>query len=164
MVHAAVARHWALALGRLHLSRPAKSHHRFKISTGPGVSLKRRLERSLRDAAGVVRDRGGGDDSNDLQGMIFTEAGGDESIDVLIVETSTLFDYRFCQSRQRSKLGFLRQATLADGLDIRRIDPLFKRQRCVECDGPGARVGSRVGEQNGLDLRFREAAAMHIPE
>jgi len=35
-------------------------------STRPGMGLKRRLERSLRDAAGVVRDRGRGDDGNDL--------------------------------------------------------------------------------------------------
>jgi len=32
-------------------------------STGPGVSLKRCLERRLRDTAGVVRDRRRGDDS-----------------------------------------------------------------------------------------------------
>jgi hypothetical protein len=31
------------------------------ISTGPGMSLKWRFERRLRDAAGIVRDRGRGD-------------------------------------------------------------------------------------------------------
>jgi hypothetical protein len=51
-------------------------------STVPGAGLKLRLERSLRDAAGVVRDRGRGDEGNDLERMIFAEAGRDEPIDI----------------------------------------------------------------------------------
>jgi hypothetical protein len=94
-------------------------------------------------------------DGNDLQGMILTETGRNESIDVLVVEASALFDHRLCQSRQRGKLDVLRQSALADGLPILRVE---------EGDGPRARVGDRVGEQRGLDLRFRDAAAAHIPE
>jgi hypothetical protein len=45
------------------------------------MSLKRRVERGLRDAAGVVRDRGRGDDGDDLQGMILAETCCDESIE-----------------------------------------------------------------------------------
>jgi hypothetical protein len=133
-------------------------------STVPGMGLKLRLERSLRDAAGVVRDRGRGDDGDDLERMIFAEAGRDEPIDILIVETPAFFDHRFCQSRQRSELTILRQTALADGLDIRRIDPLLERQSGMERDGPSARIGHRVGEQNGLDLRFRETAAVRVSE
>src|SRR5271166_183255 len=55
--------------------------------------------------------------------MVFTEAGRDEPIDILIVETPAFFDHRSCQSRQRSELTILRQTALADGLDIRRIEP-----------------------------------------
>src|SRR6516164_501132 len=78
------------------------------ISLFPGVSLKWRLERRLGDTAGVVRDRGRGNDGNDLQGVVFAETGRDESIDVLVVETSTFFDHCLRQSRQRSKLSVLR--------------------------------------------------------
>ena len=55
------------------------------------MSLERRLERRFRDAAGIVRDRRGGDDGDDLEGMILAETGCDELIDVLIVETTRAF-------------------------------------------------------------------------
>src|SRR5271165_607896 len=96
--------------------------------------------------------------------MVFTEAGRNEPIDILIVETPAFFDHCFCQSRQRSELTILRQTALADGLDIRRIDPLVERQSRMERDRPSAGVDHRVGEQNGLDLRFGEAAAVHLLE
>src|SRR5208282_4728881 len=96
--------------------------------------------------------------------MIFAETGCHESIDVLIVEATALFDQCFCQSRQRGEFAVLGQTTLTNGLHIRWIEPFLERQSRMERDGPRARVGDRVGEQNGLDLRFREAAAMHIPE
>src|SRR5271166_3199586 len=96
--------------------------------------------------------------------MVFTEAGRNEPIDILIAETPAFFDHRFCQSRQRSELTILRQTALANGLDIRRIDPLLERQSRMERDRPSARVGHRVGEQNGLDLRFREAASVYMLE
>ena len=50
------------------------------FSALPGVCLKRSLQRGLRDTAGVVRDRGRGDDGNDLQGMVLAEPGRDKSI------------------------------------------------------------------------------------
>jgi hypothetical protein len=128
------------------------------------MSLKWGFERRFRDAAGIVRDRGRGDRGDHFEEVIFAEAGREESIDVVIVETSAFFDHRFRQSRKRSELAVLRQTALADRLDIRRIDPLLERQRRMERDGPCARVGHSVGEQNGLDLRFRKAAAMDIPE
>src|ERR1700722_15694397 len=77
-------------------------------STGPGMSLKRRFERRLGDAAGVVRDRGRGDRGDHFQEMIFAETGREESIDVLLIETSAFFDHRFRQRRQRSELVILR--------------------------------------------------------
>jgi hypothetical protein len=42
-----------------------------------------------------------------LEGMILAEAGRGEPIDILIVETSALFDHRSCQSGQRGDLGIL---------------------------------------------------------
>jgi len=67
-----------------------------RISTSPGVNLKRRFERSLREAAGVVRDRGRSDRSNHLKGMIFAETRCEETIDVFIIKTPALFDHGFC--------------------------------------------------------------------
>ena len=53
---------------------------------------------------------------------------------------------------------------LADGLYVRRIDPFFQRKRRMERHGPSRGVRYRVREQNGLDLCFCEAAAMHVAE
>src|ERR1700677_1261550 len=100
------------------------------------MSLKRRVERGLRDAAGVVRDRGRGDDGDDLQGMIIAETCCDKSIDILIVETPPLFDHRPGQRRQRRELAVFRQTALTNGLDIRWVDPLLERQSCMERDRP----------------------------
>ena len=96
--------------------------------------------------------------------MIFTETRGNESSDVLIVETTALFDQCLRQSRQRGELAVLRRATLANGLNVRRLEPLLERQRSVECDRRGANVGYRVGEQQRLDLRFGKAAAVDVLE
>ena len=96
--------------------------------------------------------------------MIFAETGREESFDVLIVEATALFDHRFRQSGQRGEFAVLWQTTVTNGLHIRRIDPLLERQRRMERDGPCAGIGHRVGEQHDLDLRFREAAAVHIAE
>src|SRR5581483_9153508 len=64
------------------------------FSRGPGMSLKRRLERRLGDAACVIRDRRGGDRSDHFQELIFAESGHEESVDVLVAEMSALFDHR----------------------------------------------------------------------
>ena len=48
--YAAATGIWAKPVGRM----PRAVVH---CQTGPGVNLKRRLKRRLRDAAGVVRDR-----------------------------------------------------------------------------------------------------------
>src|SRR6516165_4859856 len=63
----------------------------------PDVSLKGRLERRLGDTAGVVRDRGRGNDGNDLERMVFAETSRNESVDLLVIETSTFFDHCLCQ-------------------------------------------------------------------
>ena len=102
--------------------------------------------------------------SDDLEGMILAKTGRDESIEVLIIKAPTLFDHRSCQPRQRGEFAVPGQTTLTNGLYICWIDPFLERQSRMERDCPGARVGDRVGEQNDLDLRFREAAAMHIAE
>ena len=96
------------------------------------MSLERGLERRFRDAACIVRDRRGGDDGDDLEGMILAETGCDESIDVLIVETTAPFDQCFSQSRQRGELAVLRQTTLTNGVDILWIETLLERQSRVE--------------------------------
>ena len=105
-------------------------------STGPGMSLKRRFERRLRDAAGIVRDRGRGDAAITSRSVIFAETGRDESIDILIVEAPTLLDHRSRQRRQRGEFAVLRQTALTNGLDIRRIDAFLQRQRGMERDRP----------------------------
>src|ERR1700729_3103160 len=102
--------------------------------TGPGMSLKRGLQRRLRDASGIVRDRGRGDDGDDLESMILTEAGRDESIDLFIVKTPTLFDHRSCQSRQRSEFAVPGHTTLTNGLYIRWINSFLERQSRMERD------------------------------
>ena len=61
--------------------------------------------------------------------MILAEAGRDESVDVLIVKTPTFFDHRSCQNRQRGEFVVLRQTTLTNGLNIRRIEPFLKGQK-----------------------------------
>ena len=68
--------------------------------------------------------------------MILAEAGRDESIDILIVQTPTLFDHRSGQSRQRGELAVLGQTALANGPDVRWIDPFLERQSRMERDGP----------------------------
>src|ERR1700743_1122436 len=68
------------------------------VSPLPGVRLKCSFQRGPGDAAGVVGDRGGGNDGNDLQGMVLAETGGGEAIDFLGVQAPALFDHR---SRQR---------------------------------------------------------------
>src|SRR5262249_26112640 len=70
------------------------------ISTLPGVCLKGCFERSLGDAAGVIRDCGRGDDGNDFQGMILAKTRRDKLLNILITETSALFDHRSCQGCQ----------------------------------------------------------------
>ena len=60
--------------------------------------------------------------------VIFAGPGSEESIDALVVETSTLFDHRLCQARQRGEFAVLRQTILMDGLDIRRIDSFLESQ------------------------------------
>ena len=87
------------------------------------MSLKRRLKRRLRDAAGVVRDRRRGDRGDHFEEVIFAKTGREESFDVLIVEAPALFDHRFGQSRQRGELAVLWRTTLTNGLHIRRVDP-----------------------------------------
>jgi hypothetical protein len=82
------------------------------ILGGPGLSLKRRLERRVRDAAGVVRDRRRGDRGNYFEEVIFAETGREESFDVLMVEPPALFDHRFRQSRQRGEFAVLWQTTV----------------------------------------------------
>jgi hypothetical protein len=62
------------------------------------VRLEGRLERYPRHASGIVRDRRRGDDGDDLESEILAEAGGDESVDVLIVETTALFDQGFANN------------------------------------------------------------------
>src|SRR5262249_34983146 len=96
------------------------------ISTGPGMGLKRRVERRLGDAAGVVRDRGRGACGDPLKEMVLAEARREESIDVLVVETSALFDHRLRQSRQRCEFAVLRRTTFTNGLHIRRINALLE--------------------------------------
>jgi hypothetical protein len=130
----------------------------------PGMFLKRRIERWLGDAAGVVRDRRRGDRRDHFEEVILAKPDREGSIDVLVVETSPLFDHRLRQARQRGEFAVLRQTTIADGLDIRRIDAFLESESRMERYGSGAAVGHRVGEQHDLDLRFREAAAMHLPE
>ena len=82
--------------------------------------------------------------------MILAETGCDELIDVLIVETAAPFDQCFSQSRQRGELAVLRQTTLTNGIDILGIETLLERQSRVERDRLAARVGHRIGEQQGL--------------
>ena len=65
---------------------------------------------------------------------------------------------------QRGELPIPGQTPLTNSPYILGIDPFLQRQSGMERHGPGARVGDRVGEQNGLDLRFGEAAAAHISE
>ena len=52
--------------------------------------------------------------------VIFVEPGRKESIDVLVAETSTLFDHRLRQGRQCGEFAVLWQTALTDGPDIRR--------------------------------------------
>ena len=92
------------------------------MSISPGVGLKRRLERRFGDASSAVGDRRGRDDCNNLEQLVFANSGRDESFYILIVESSTLLDHDLCQSRERGKLHVLGQATLADGLNIFRVD------------------------------------------
>jgi hypothetical protein len=58
--------------------------------------------------------------------------GHEEAIDVLIIETSAPFDHRFCQGRQSGKRFVFRQTTLADGPNVRFIDPILERQSRME--------------------------------
>jgi hypothetical protein len=122
------------------------------VSGGPGMSLKRHLKRRLRDAAGVVRDRRRGDRGDYFEEVIFAETSRQESFDVLIAEEPAFLDHRFRQSRQRGKFAVLWQTTVTNSLHIRHIDPLLKRKRRMEGDGPCAGIGHRVGEQHDLDL------------
>src|SRR5215831_7834446 len=101
------------------------------------MGLKRRVEKRLGYAAGVVRDRGRRDCRDHLKEMVLAEAGREESTDVLVVETSALFDHRLRQSGQRCEFAVLRRTTFANGLHIRRIDAFFERKRRMKCDGPG---------------------------
>ena len=66
-------------------SAPASGLAGAWVSAGPGMSLKRRFERRLGDAAGVVRDRGRGDRGDHFAEVIFTETGCEELIDVLLI-------------------------------------------------------------------------------
>src|SRR6516164_7828241 len=91
-----------------HWSGNTRTENQLPSSTGPGASFHLCLEPGNRDAGGVVRNRRGGDDRNDLERMIFAETRRDESIDILIVETSALFDHRFCDGRERGKFGVFR--------------------------------------------------------
>jgi hypothetical protein len=119
------------------------------------------VERRLGDAAGVVRDRGRRDCRDHLKKMVLAEAGREESIDVLVVETSALFDHRLRQSRQRCEFAVLRRTILTNGL--RSIDAFLERQRRMKRDGAGACIDHRIGEQNDLDRRFRKAAVVRLP-
>jgi hypothetical protein len=96
------------------------------------VRLERCLERRFCYAASVVRNRGRGNDSDDFERKVFAETGRDKSIDILIVETTALFDQCFCQSRQRGELAVLRQTTLTNGLNVLWFEPFLERQSCVE--------------------------------
>jgi hypothetical protein len=49
------------------------------------VRLERRLERRSRDAAGIARDCGRGDDGDDLESEVLAETGGDKAIAVLVL-------------------------------------------------------------------------------
>jgi len=49
------------------------------VSTLPSVFLKRRFERRLGGAAGVVRDRRRGDRGDHFEEVIFAESGREES-------------------------------------------------------------------------------------
>jgi hypothetical protein len=96
--------------------------------------------------------------------VVLAEPGREESIDVLIAEMSALFDHCLRQAGQRRELAVLRSTTITDGLDIRWIDAFLESESRMERHGPWAVVGHRIGEEDGLDLRFREAATMDVPE
>jgi len=134
------------------------------LSSGPGMVLKRLFERRSGNTGGVVRDRRRGDRGDHLEEVILAESRCEESFDVLIAEMSARFDHRLRQARQCGELAVLRQTTITDGLDIRRIDAFLESQSRMERDGPWAVVGHCIGKQDGLDLRFREAATMYVPE
>ena len=122
------------------------------------------VHRRVGDARGVVRDRGSGDRGNDLQQVILAESGRKEPIGVVLAQASTLLDHRSGERRQRGGLFVLGQATLANRLHVRRIDPFLERPGRMERNGSCAGIGHRVGEQDDLHLRLAEAAAMHVPE
>src|SRR5215469_2947019 len=96
--------------------------------------------------------------------MIRAEAGGEELLLVLVVYASSLLDQGFRKDRESGEFGIPRRPSVPDGLDISLINALLERKERMERDGPGRTICNRVGEQQDLDLRLGEAAAVDIAE
>jgi hypothetical protein len=88
-------------------------------------------------------------------------------VNVVTTRSSTwaaLLDERTGEHGQGGDPGVLRDALLADRLDVLRGDPFLQRQRRVERHRPGAGVCDGAGEQEHLLLRTAERATVEIPE
>src|SRR6185312_9465201 len=84
----------------------------------PGEFLQMRLQRRIRDIAGVVRDRRRRNDRDRFKQEILAVAGCEETLDILLIELPALFDQRTRQCRERAELFIRRRAAIAHPLDI----------------------------------------------
>jgi hypothetical protein len=90
------------------------------------MGLKRRVERRLRDAVGVIRDGGRGDCRDHLKEMVLAEAGREESIDASSLRRPRL-----------SIIVFARVDSAANLLSLGLVEP------CLP--SPGCRSGRSAG-------------------
>ena len=128
------------------------------------MCLQGRLQRWVRDTAGVVRDRRGGDNGDHLEQQVLAKASRQKALDVLFVEASALFDQSPRQCRESAELLVRRRAASTHRLDIQGIETRLQSESAVERDRPGAGVGHSVGEQNCLDLRFGKVPTVNLIE
>src|SRR6185312_2386000 len=79
-----------------------------------------------------------------------------------VVETTAPLYQSACECGERGVLGVRRSLMTADRLHVCWGDAFLQRQGAVECNGPRAGVGYRIGQQEDLDLLFGKAASMHF--
>jgi hypothetical protein len=128
----------------------------------PGVLPESIFQRRIGDGSSVVRNRRSCHNGDNFQNLFLRESGSDERIEFLIAQVPALLNERSCQGRKCSKSLVRGQAPHTNRSGLFSTDPLLERQGCMERDGIVGGIRDCICQENDLDLRLREAAAVDL--